>query len=449
MTASNSCFGRSHFTPLATIRLFLVALVATQYNVPWATGQLCAQLSGVNFTENFNTLSSTGSNNTSSSVPSEFAFVESPGNLTYAADNGSNATADTYSYGATGSSDRALGELTSAASVSTIGACFVNNTNHAFTSFLIGYAGEEWRLGVADATIDRLDFQYSTDASSLLSGTYINVDALDFTTPSNTGAGAKDGNAAANRTVFAPFAITFFSPLQPERTFYIRWLATNISGANDGLAIDDFSIGTTLGPGVAGDYNNNGAVDAADYIIWRNRLNQATSIPNDITPGTVVAQDYLEWQQRFSKTSSDFASSTNVPEPGSCLYVTVVAAFLLLRIRQVTLALPVLFLPGPCTRPLLSDPQHQRPGQRSLWHLATRCAALMPHCILRLHPLGYWHKTASVKCAQGSGIISVGRFAVCRRIVWRKAIKRLTTSKGNSRSTALVGAILLGAAGPG
>ena len=104
MTASNSCFGRSHFTPPPTIRLFLVALVATQYNVPSAAGQLCAQLSGVNFTENFNSLSGSGSNNTSSSVPSEFAFVESPGNLTYAADNGSNTAADTYSYGATGSS---------------------------------------------------------------------------------------------------------------------------------------------------------------------------------------------------------------------------------------------------------------------------------------------------------------------------------------------------------
>lgn len=266
-------------------------------------------------------------------MPFEFAFVESPGNLTYAADNGSTTAANTYSYGATGSSDRALGEITSATSVSTIGACFVNNTNHAFTSFLIGYTGEEWRLGAADATIDRLDFQYSTDATSLLSGTYIDVDGLDFTTPSNAIAGATNGNSAANRTVFAPFAITFSSPLQPERTFYIRWLPTNISGANDGLAIDDFSIGTTLGPGIASDYNDNGVVDAADYVLWRDHLNQATSIPNDITPGTVTAQDYVEWRQRFGKTSAEFGGGASIPEPGSYLYISVVTVILLFRVR--------------------------------------------------------------------------------------------------------------------
>ncbi len=298
---------------LAVVAVLLISLV----NNNRCPAQLCAQLAGVNFTQNFNTLATTGSNNTVP-VGSEFAFNESPGNLTYAADNGSNSVANTYSYGAAGSSDRAFGEITSGTVVSTLGACFTNNTNHAITSFLIGYTGEEWRLGVADATLDRLDFQFSTSAgASLTSGTYLNVDALDFTTPANSGAGAKDGNAAANRTVFAPFAITPASPIQPESTFFIRWLPSNIAGANDGLAIDDFSIGTTLAPGVAGDYNNNGIVDAADYVVWRHHLNTAVTIPNDITPGTVIAQDYIEWRERFGKTNFQFASgsSNNIPEP--------------------------------------------------------------------------------------------------------------------------------------
>jgi hypothetical protein len=285
--------------------------------------QLCAQLSGVNFSQNFNTLATSGSNNTS--LPSEFKFVEAgtSGNLTYAANNGSSTSGDTYSFGATGSSDRALGELTTSTVQSTIGACFVNNTNHPFTSFIIGYTGEEWRLGVADGTLDRLDFQYSTSATSLSSGNYLNVDDLDFTTKENSVAGAKDGNAAANRTVFAALAITPAAPIQPEQTFYIRWLPSNISGANDGLAIDDFSIGTTLAPGVAGDYNSNGIVDAGDYVAWRKRLNQAATIPNDITPGTVTAQDYTEWINRFGKTTFDFGSGagTNIPEPAALAFI--------------------------------------------------------------------------------------------------------------------------------
>jgi hypothetical protein len=296
-------------------RLILGAVLLTcMANANHCTAQLCGPLSGVNFTENFNTLATTGSTTLSNSF--EFAFNESPGDLTYAADNGSNSAANTYSYGTTGSTDRAFGEITGSV-VSTIGACFTNNTNHAITSLIIGYTGEEWRLGVADGTLDRLDFQISTDAISLTSGTYLNVDALDFTTPANSGAGAKDGNAAANRTVFAPVAITPAAPIQPEKTFYIRWLPSNISGANDGLAIDDFSIGTSLGPGVAGDYNNNGTVDAGDYTIWRKQLNQSVTIPNDITPGTVVAQDYTEWRNRFGKTTFEFGagSGANIPEP--------------------------------------------------------------------------------------------------------------------------------------
>src|SRR5689334_14577845 len=76
--------------------------------------QVCAQLSGATFTENFNTLATSGSSNTA--VPFAFAYIESGGlgDLTYAADNGSNSGANTYSYGTTGSTDRALGEITSA-----------------------------------------------------------------------------------------------------------------------------------------------------------------------------------------------------------------------------------------------------------------------------------------------------------------------------------------------
>jgi hypothetical protein len=307
-------------------RLILGAvLLACTSSARHCAAQLCAQLSGVNFSEKFNTLATSGSNH---QLPNgfEFAFNESPGNLTYTSDNGSSSNGETYSYGSTGSSDRALGELTSASVQSTIGACFVNNTNHPFTSLVIGYTGEEWRLGAADGTVDRLDFQFSTSAgATLTTGTYLNVDALDFTTPANSGAGAKDGNAAANRTVFAPLAITPSAPIQPEQTFYVRWLPSNISGANDGLAIDDFSIGVTLAPGVAGDYNNNGVVDAGDYVNWRKRVNQAVTIPNDITPGTVVAQDYIEWTNRFGKTTFDFGAGAgaNIPEPASmCLTLT-------------------------------------------------------------------------------------------------------------------------------
>lgn len=325
---------RRRFSPF---RLILAATLLTcTAGINHCSAQLCGQLSGVNFSENFNTLATSGSNN---QLPNgfEFAFNESPGNLTYSGDNGSSTTGDTYSYGSTGNSDRALGEMTSSTAQSTVGACFTNNTNHAITSFLISYTGEQWRLAAADANIDRLDFQYSTSAgATLTSGTYIDVDGLDFSSPNNSSVGTLNGNSAANRTVFDPLAITPATPIQPESTFYVRWRPVLIAGTNtnDGLAVDDFSIGVTLAPGVAGDYNSNGVVDAGDYAAWRKRLNQAVTISNDITPGTVVAQDYTEWRNRFGKTTFDFGagSGANIPEPATThLAVTLVSVVLVLR----------------------------------------------------------------------------------------------------------------------
>ena len=56
-----------------------------------------------------------------------------------------------------------------------------------------------WRLGATGCT-DRLDFQISLDATSLTTGVWTNVDALDFLSPATTPTGQKDCDLAANRT---------------------------------------------------------------------------------------------------------------------------------------------------------------------------------------------------------------------------------------------------------
>jgi hypothetical protein len=333
--------GRIDITPL--YKLLLAGFTALFANLAMAnicSAQLCRQLSGLSHTEDFNTLAVSGSNNTS--TPIGFAFVESGSspNTTYSASDGFASTANTYSYGAGTQTDRALGELTGAAVQSTIGACFVNNSDHAITEFIVGYTGEQWRLGASAAPVDRLDFQFSEDAGSLTTGTWTDVNALDFTSPTNTAGaeGALNGNLAANRTVLNHVIITPSAPIQAEQTFFLRWLPTNISGANDGLAIDDFFLGTLLAHGFAGDYNNNGTVDAADYIVWRDKLNQAVTISNDITPGTVSTQDLAEWRQRFGEADPPPASgsgfSSSVPEPSTLLLAELMLVTLPGRIRR-------------------------------------------------------------------------------------------------------------------
>jgi hypothetical protein len=65
-----------------------------------------------------------------------------------------------------------------------------------------------------------------------------------------------------------------------------------------------------------GDYNNNGRVDTADYVVWRKRLGQNVTIPNDMTPGTIRVEDYAVWRTNFGRAlDGGAAASAAVPEP--------------------------------------------------------------------------------------------------------------------------------------
>ncbi len=110
----------------------------------------------------------------------------------------------------------------------------------------ISYFGEQWRNG-GNTTQQRLDFQISFDATSLTSGTWQDVNELDFASLINTAtAAALDGNASANR-IGISHTIAGLT-LADGATFWIRWTDVNDSGNDHGLAIDDFSLTATLAP---------------------------------------------------------------------------------------------------------------------------------------------------------------------------------------------------------
>lgn len=198
------------------------------------------------YNQDFNSLASTGTTN--SILPAGWVFLETGtnANTTYAAGIGSDNTGDTYSFGAAANTDRAFGGLLSGSLTTTIGASFVNNTGFTITQIPISYTGEQWRLG-ALSRVDRLDFQYSLDATSLTTGTWVDIDPLDFTAPTTTGTvGALDGNALANRTAKSSTIMGLNIP--NISTFWIRRTDFNATGSDDGLAIDDFSIDQTSLP---------------------------------------------------------------------------------------------------------------------------------------------------------------------------------------------------------
>lgn len=195
------------------------------------------------YLQNFDTLAATAGSTTNDALPTGWAIFETGGgardNERYAVDTGGSNTGDIYSYGAAGSSERALGSLLSGSLVPLFGVEFINNTGATITALDIAFTGEFWRLGTTGRS-DHLDFQYSTNATSLTTGSYLDFDALDFITPDTAFTGAKDGNAAANRTsLSAPLSGL---NIAANGTFWLRWNDPDVSGAEDGLAIDDFSL---------------------------------------------------------------------------------------------------------------------------------------------------------------------------------------------------------------
>src|SRR4051812_36477008 len=198
---------------------------------------------GSAYTQNFDTLSNTaGSTTNNLTIPGWFMTETGGGardNEQYAVDTGASTTGDTYSYGAAASTERALGQLRSGTLIPNFGACFTNNTGSTITSLAIAYNGEEWRLGTAART-DQMNFEYSLNATDLVTGTWTNVAALNFVTPDTATTGAKNGNAAADRTALSS-TVSALS-IANGATFWIRWNDQDATGADDGLAVDDFSL---------------------------------------------------------------------------------------------------------------------------------------------------------------------------------------------------------------
>ncbi len=75
--------------------------------------------------------------------------------------------------------------------------------------------------------------------------------------------------------------------------------------------------------GLAGDYNSDGVVDAADYVLWRSGGPLANEGDN---PGVVDAGDYTFWRAHFGETSSSGPSGPVAVPESSVLLLGLFAA---------------------------------------------------------------------------------------------------------------------------
>ena len=178
---------------------FLAVVTATTLAVGWlsahptptrAAGSISLTALGSAYTQDFDGLSTLGTQNSIGSAPGMggWDLTETGGgardNELYGATTGSDANGDTYSFGTFAAlTDRALGGLRNSV-VPTFGASFTNDTGSTIETLDVAYTGEMYRAGVLNRNApDRLDFQLSLDATSLSTGTWTDYDDLDFASP--------------------------------------------------------------------------------------------------------------------------------------------------------------------------------------------------------------------------------------------------------------------------
>jgi hypothetical protein len=134
-----------------------------------------------------------------------------------------------------------------------------------------------------------------------------------------------------NSTVFTPKA-----QVQVAMNVFLTGLI-----ASDVVTLSTFTqrFSQTGPPGLPGDYNQNGVVDAADYTTWRDHLGQpAGSLANDVDGGAIGQAQYNTWKANFGAMNgaaaiTSVSAGVAVPEPAALVLTLVAVAMLFLGRR--------------------------------------------------------------------------------------------------------------------
>lgn len=206
---------------------------------------------GVPVHQNFDGLASSGSGipwTDNATVPGWYSNL-----ATYSTSNGGSTAGALYSFGSTGSSERALGSLASGSTGTIIYAWrLANDTGQPIDALRIAYVGEQWRA--ANTSPQTLFFEYQvaapgviTDADSPSTG-WVSFSALDFPSVVNTTSGTLNGNLDANRRMLA--AVLPVS-VPPGHEVWLRWRDVDDPGSDHGFAIDHVTVTPLVAPASA------------------------------------------------------------------------------------------------------------------------------------------------------------------------------------------------------
>ena len=210
-------------------------------------------LSSGSYTQDFNSLSLNSSLNLwrdNTTLLGWYAAKSvAPNSITnYMASDGNSGAGALYSFGSTGSPERALGSVASGTPGDiAYGLAFANDTGARVSTFTITYTGEQWRNGGGVA--NTLTFWYRVSPALITSSELVAltnwtaVTNLDFAAPSAiTPTGfALDGNLATNRQEFSSVFIPGLT-VPPGQNVFFRWYDADSTGTDQGIGVDDLVV---------------------------------------------------------------------------------------------------------------------------------------------------------------------------------------------------------------
>lgn len=196
------------------------------------------------YTQNFNSLATSGDANPKSGLPLGWTFRETGfgSDDNYGTVLGGQLVGGAYSFGVGTDAERAFGTFVASGVKTIVGVDFVNTTGKKIVAVKITYIGEHWYAFGNDRGSDSLLFQYQVGRSFAANVNWISASQLNYITPSVTPSSfSLNGNEPANRKELS-YVIQNIEIVNQD-TLSLRWVDVDIASPfEDGMGIDDFSI---------------------------------------------------------------------------------------------------------------------------------------------------------------------------------------------------------------